>query len=494
MKKNKIFIFTLLLLGSLAGYGQVLKKQLTLEEVINLAHEQSPDALSAKNRFLKAFWEMRTSDALLLPKLSLDATIPNFSRSIVKVTQPDGTDAFREVSQANTTGALSLSKNVGLTGGSVFLSSSLQRIDYLSDSTTPTAWLSSPLVIGYSQNIFTFNPYKWSKKIDPIKYNEAKRSYLEDVEQVAITTTNYFFNLLISQIRQKIQEQNVANYDTLYKIGVGRFNLGKIPENDLLQLELSLLQAQAAVESNQIELEDRMFKLKSYLRLQDDTPIELIPPVDEIRFFDVAVDEATTLAQRNSSTALSFDRRLLEADREVNRAQTTDRFSARLFAQYGLTQSANQFGEVYQSPQNQQQVSLGLSIPILDWGLAKGRIKMAESDREIVRTAVEQEQIDFDQSVYLQVQNFRMQQRQLAIAAKADTVAQKGFDISKQRYLIGNVDIINLRDSQTSSDNARLNFIRSLQTYWVNYYQLRKLTLFDFKKKEEITIDFDKLR
>lgn len=491
MIKFRIFILTLLIFGSLAGNAQVLKSQLTLEEVISLAQQQSPDALSAKNRFLKAFWEMRTSKALLLPKLSLDATVPNFQRQISKQTL-GGNDYFFETAQINTSAGLSLSKNVGLTGGQVFMGSNLQRIDYL--DTALTSYLSSPLIVGYSQNIFTFNPYKWSKKIDPIKYNEAKRQYLEDVEQIAITATNYFFNLLISQIRQNIQELNVANYDTLYKIGVGRFNLGKIPENELLQLELSLLQAQAAVESNQIELEDRMFKLKSYLRMQDDTPIELVLPVSEISFFEIAVEEATTLAQLNSSTSLAFQRRILEADREVNRAQTTDRFSARLFAQYGLTQSAQQFGKAYESPQNQQQISLGLSIPILDWGLAKGRIKMAESDREIVRTAVEQEQIDFDQSIYLQVQNFRMQQRQLTIAAKADTVAQKGFDISKQRYLIGNVDIINLRDAQSSSDNARINFISSLRTYWVNYYELRKLTLFDFKNKEEINIDFEKLR
>jgi len=494
MIKTIIFIFVLFIFGSLAGNGQVLKNQLTLEEVIEMAQSQSPDALSAKNRFLKSFWEMRTSKALLLPKLSLDATVPNLSRSIAKITQPDGSDAFREVSQIGTSAGLSFSKNVGLTGGSVFLSSNLQRIDYLSGDSTPTAWLSSPLVLGYSQNIFTFNPYKWSKKIDPIKYIEAKRRYLEDVEQIALTATNYFFNLLKAQIRQKIQEQNEANYDTLYKIGVGRYNLGKIPENDLLQLELSLLQAQAAVESNLIELEDRMFKLKSYLRIKDETPVELVLPMVEISFFTVAVEEATTLARHNSSTALAFDRRIIEADREVNRAQTTDRFSAQLFAQYGLTQSAGQFNEAYQNPQNQQQVSLGLSIPILDWGLAKGKIKMAESDREIVRTSVEQERIDFDQNVYLQVQNFMMQQRQLSIAAKADTVAQKGFDISKQRYLIGNVDIINLRDAQSSSDNARINFISSLQTYWVNYYELRKLTLFDFKMRKEISIDFEKLR
>ena len=87
-----------------------------------------------------------------------------------------------------------------------------------------------------------------------------------------------------------------------------------------------------------------------------------------------------------------------------------------------------------------------------------------------------------------------MQQRQLAIAAKADTVARKGFDIAKQRYLIGKIDIINLRDAQSSNDNATISFIRSLQDYWINYYQLRKLTLFDFKDNNEISIDFEKLR
>ncbi len=492
MVKLKIFILLFSTMFFFSSVGQELKRQLTLDEVIEIAQEQSPDALSAKNRFLKAFWEMRTSEARLYPQLSLNATIPNFSRAIVSVTQPDGTQAFREISQANTFAELSLSKNVGLTGGNVYLKSNLRRIDYLdSDS---SAWLSSPLKIGYAQNIFTFNPYKWSRRIDPIRYNEAKRKYLEDVEQIALTATSYFFNLLISQIEQKIQEQNAANYDTLYKIGVGRYNLGNIPENDLLQLELSLLQAQAGIESNMIYLEDKMFKLKSYLRIKDETPVELIPPVEELSFFEVNVDQAISLAKLNSSSSYTFERRLLQADREVNRAKTTDRFSANLFAEYGMTQSAEQFGEVYTSPQNQQIVSLGVSIPILDWGLAKGRIKIAESDREIERTAVEQERIDFEQNVYLQVQNFMMQHRQLANAAKADTVAKKGFDIAKQRYLIGKIDIINLRDAQSSNDNSRINFIRSLQTYWRNYYQLRKLTLFDFRQSSEISIDFEKLR
>lgn len=491
LRKYLAVIFALIFQN--VGFAQELSQSYTLEQIIEIAQTQSPDALSAKNQFLKSFWEFRTSEAMLLPKLNFDAVMPNISRSIDKITLDDGSDIFIERSLANTAAEMSLSKNVGLTGGQVYLKSSLQRIDYLADS-TPTAYLSNPLILGYSQDIFSFNPYKWSKKIDPILYKEAKRRYLEDVEQISITATNYFFNLLVSQIQKKIALQKMANYDTLYKIAVGRFNLGKIPENDLLQLELQLLRAEAEVENLNIDFEDRMFKLKSYLRMQDNKPIELIPPVEGVRFFDVPVEKAIEYANLNNSKSLGFERRLLESDREVNRAQRENRFSATLFAQYGLTQQGEDFSTVYHNPQDQQQLSLGIHVPILDWGLAKGRIKIAESNREIQRTAVEQERIDFDQNIYLEVMNFKLQQRQLAISAKSDTVAQKGFDVSKQRYMIGKISITDLNVALSDKDNSRISYIRSLQNYWINYFQIRKLTMYDFKTNSEISIDFEKMR
>ncbi|MBE0639294.1 MAG: TolC family protein [Bacteroidales bacterium] len=494
MKRIKNFALAILsLLLTTSVHTQPLRKQMTLDQVITLAQEQSPDALSAKNRFLKSFWELRTSEAMLLPKLDFEATLPQYTRSIEKVIQPDGSEAFRERSLSTASADLTLSKNIGVTGGQVYMRTGLQRIDYLT-GLAPNAWLSTPLVVGYSQNIFGFNPYKWSKMIDPIRYNEAKRRYLEEVEQIAINVTNLFFNLLISQIQKDVAEQNTAYYDTLYKIGLGRFNLGRIGENELLQLELSYLRAQADYETAALDVEDRMFKLKSYLRLQDDVSIEPVPPVEGVSYFEIPPDFAIELANLNNSQALAFDRRLIESDREVVRARTTDRFSANIFAQYGLTQSSAEFEEVYKDPQDQQLFVLGIQIPIIDWGLAKGRIKVAESDRDIVRTAVEQERIDFNQSVFLQVMDFKMQQRRLEIAAKSDTVAQKSYEISRQRYLIDKVSITDLTTAQINSDNSRVSFIRSLQNYWNNYYQIRKLTMYDFRENREISINFDLLR
>ncbi len=73
------FIITFLIgffLG-LSGYGQALPRQYTPEQVIEIAQLQSPNALSAKNQFLKSFWEFRAAKAELLRKLNLDAQLPN---------------------------------------------------------------------------------------------------------------------------------------------------------------------------------------------------------------------------------------------------------------------------------------------------------------------------------------------------------------------------------------------------------------------------------
>jgi len=325
-----------------------------------------------------------------------------------------------------------------------------------------------------------------------MKYDEAKKKYLEEMENVSLMTTNHFFNLLLAQIREKIAIINQANYDTLYKIAQGRFNLGKIAENDLLQLELQFLRATSNVEDVRLDVKNKLFLFKSYLRIKDDVPIKLIPPA-EINPFKADFTKALEEARYNNSEALAFDRRLLEAEREVNRAKMDGRFDAELYAVFGLTQSSIELENVYTNPLDQQQLTLGMSMPILDWGVAKGQIKMAESNQELVRTTVEQEQIDFDQEIFLKVARFNMQQNQVIIAAKSDTVAQKGYDITKARYLIGKISITDLNIAQQEADNSKSNYVNALRTYWVNYYELRQITLYDFENHRQILIDYKEL-
>jgi outer membrane protein TolC len=480
----------LLLITWSFGWSQE-KVKLTLGEVIRIAHIQSPDALIAKHRFRGSYWQFKTYQAGYKPSLVFDATFPDFSRSIDVITQPDGTELFIERQIARTSFNMSVTQNIPFTGGQLFMNSAVQRIDNLGDSTY-NSYLSTPLNIGIRQPIFEFNQFRLDKKVEPIRYEEAKRSYLEDLEGISLKATNLFFDLLLAQINLDIQIVNEANYDTLFQIAKGRYNMGTIAENELLQMELNLLNSQSNMEQAKLDLEMKLFDLKSFLRIKDDIIIELVPPAN-ISDFKVNFQDALTEARNNRADALSFDRRLIEAQTEVNRAKMENRLSADLFAVYGLTQTGSDIPSAYKDPLNEQQLFFGLQIPILDWGLAKGKIRMAESNEELIKTSVEQDRTDFEQEVFLKVMQFNMQERQLDIAAKSDTVARKRFEVTKQRYMIGTIDITELNIAQNDKDNNRKAFIASLQNYWSNYYEIRLLTLFDFQKNKRITIDINQI-
>lgn len=459
---------------------------LSLSEVIRLAKAQSPDALIAQHRFRRSYWEFRSFRAGYLPNVRLDATLPNFNRTIDAITQADGSESYRDRTLARYSANLSLNQRIGLTGGEVFLSTGLQRIDNYFTDTTTRQFLSTPVSIGFRQPIFGYNPFKWEKEIEPIRYQEAKRKYLEDTEQIAITAVNHFFNLLMAQLERDIQRKNKANYDTLFNIAKGRFVLGRIAENELLQLELNLLRADAAVEMADLEYQNMLFTFKSYLRLQSDRPLVLVPP-SEAEFFTVEVNQAISEAHTNTSAGLAFDRRMLEAESQISQARMGSRFDAELYATFGLTQSSDVFNEVYNNPIDEERVTLGIVIPILDWGQAKGQIRMAESNLDLVRESIGQERLDFEQNIFLKVMQFNMQQNQLMIAAKADTVAQKRFDVTQKRYMIGKVnDVLELNNAQIDNDNAKKGYYSALKTYWTNYYDLRRITLFDFRDKRKL--------
>ncbi len=489
LSMRRVILLIFLIFSGISLLPAQSVKRYTLNEVIHLAQKQSPDALMAKHRFRKSYWQYRTFKATYLPNLNLRATLPDINRSINAISAPDGTISYTSQSVSNYSLGLSLNQKIGLTGGELFVNTGLQRMDNFYTDTTTRQYLSNVINIGISQPIFTYNPYKWQKKIEPLKYEEAKRLYMETNENIAIKAINYFFSLLTAQIECEIAKKNYHNYDTLYKIAKGRYNLGKIAENDLLQLQLNYLKADASVEQAQLAYNDKFFRFKSFLRLKDSTGIKLIPPM-LTSFFNIPVSKAVEEAKLNTSASLAFTQRLLEAASQLNMARMNGRFDMNLYASFGVSQTSHTLQEAYKKPLNQERVNMGITLPLLDWGRAKGVIKMAESNQELVKTAVQQDKIDFEQNIYLKVMEFAMQKKQLAIAAKSDTVAQKRYEITHKRYMIGMVnDVLELNNAQIDNDNAKLNYFNTLKSYWVNYYDLRKLTLYDFQKNRPITVN-----
>jgi outer membrane protein len=485
-------IALILLIYPHPALAQKKVRRMTLEEATFLAKERSIQALIAKQQFKVSYLTYKTFRRGYLPQLSASGTLPDFERNIASYLNPDQSYSYLLSQSINYIGNVSLNQKIGFTGGDISLNSGLQRIDNLnpsstiSNNSTPISYYSSPLNIQYSQPIFMFNSYKWDRKLQPLKYDQAKRIYLESIEDINIMTTNYFFAVLEAQVEKKIAETNYQNYDTLYKITQGRFQLGKIPQNQLLLYELSLLKAKLAIENAKLSLDDALFVFKSFLRLTESDSIVLLPPVN-IAFFMVDPFKAIDEAFENTSPAEDFTRQLLEADMGVNKARMDGRFDANLRAKFGINQTAPTLSDAYKSSQDLEGVTLQLNIPIIDWGVARGNIKIAESQRDIVKNQVEQGIIDFRQGIYRNVMKFNMQQNQLQIAAKADTVAKKSYQITQDRYMIGKIsDFQELYTAQTEADNSENAFFAALQSYWQQYYSIRKSTLFDFQRQSHL--------
>ena len=484
---NKIFFLTLVIALLNTALHAQSTHVFTMSDVIVLAKQQSPDANIAKHQFRSQFWQYRSFRATKLPQMSISATTPSYNRSINGVQQPDGTVKHLEQQYLDTYGTVNLRQQIGFSGGEAFLTSGLRRYDNISENIIGTSYTSIPIVnVGFSQPLFQYNAYKWAKQIEPMRYEEARRNYMETMERISEKAVIEFFSLLSAEIDLKIAQKNMAAYDTLFNLSKGRYQMGKIPETDLLQIELQLLQATANVENCKINYDNQLIQFKSFLRVQDNFSVTLVPPQTDA-FLLLNVEDVLDKAASNSSTALSFQRRMIEAKSALNRSKMEGRFDATLSASFGLTATGDKVYDAYHHATDQQQVHLGLSVPIYDWGVARGKIKMAESNLELTQTQVQQDELDWKQDIYVKVARFNMQQQQIIIAAKSDTIAQKSYTLTQLRYMAGKeVTFLDINNAQIQSDNALKNYFNVIMNYWKSYYELRRLTLFDWQRHEKL--------
>jgi len=468
----------------------------TLEDVIQLAKEQSLPAIMARHRFRANYFNFVSYEATFLPKLTLTANPTSWDHSIRSVASVDndGNYVIKET-PANTfssTAGLSLSQNIGLTGGFVSLTSNFQRTHNLLDTTNRrTQYTTYPIRFSVSQPLNGYNQFKWLKKISPMVYEEAKQNYLVQMELVSSTAVNRFFALAIAQVDLKMAETNFENAKTLYEISEGRHRAGTIAEDELLRMYLRLIQAEGKLNSTRVTIESREYQLRSFLGFKEKVKIILeINP--EIPSLVVPYEQALDYAMSNNPNIIYYNRQILEAERDVAYAKSQKGVTLALDAAFGMNKTGYRFGDAYSSPFGTSEgVNVGIRVPILDWSQSKNRLRNAESVLEATKIEMEQNETDFMQDINMQVTLFNMQKNQLRIFAIADTVAQKGYEIAYQRYLVGKVNVTDLNISDSAKDDAKINYMSQLQTYWNYFYQIRRLTLFDFLNNKPIEEDFN---
>lgn len=455
------------------------KVSLTLQRAIEMASDSSLQAFRVKNMYQANYWAYRSFKAERLPSLSLDITPASYNRYIrQRYDSQENIDVYRAQQMYSAAGSLYITQNFDPLGGTFYLETGVEYMRNFGDF-TGNQFSSVPVRLGYRQNLIGYNAFKWDRKIEPLKFERAKKELIYNMEGVAESAVTYYFNLALAQEEYRLAANNLASTDTLYVTGERRFKIQSISEADLLTLKLDRVNASNTLENARITLKRAMFSLATFLGMDQNADISVtLPSVPMTK--EIPLDKALEQARANNPSLMQHRQNILEAERDLSRTKMEARFNANLNASIGFNQVANTFPGAYTNPLRQDLVSLSVSIPLVDWGVRKGKVNMARNNLNVTEIAARQEALTVEEEVVMTVSDFNIQRQLVASALEALDLADMAYDRTKQRFIIGKADLNSLTLSQSRQQSANTNYIKALQNYWASYYKLRKLTLYDF--------------
>ncbi|MGM9736141.1 MAG: TolC family protein [Candidatus Cryptobacteroides sp.] len=464
----------------------------TLSEAISAARTNSVEAKEARQSFISAYWAYRSYKASRLPSFNLYGGLMNFDRSLTLMqSYEDG--SFRYVNAYNLQNSIGLQvkQNITFSGGTLSVYSDLSRIDQFGMDRKLT-WYSQPITVSYNQPLFSYNQFKWDRKIEPKEYERGKRQYLESMEQITINTVRCYYSLLMAKMNNEIAVSNYANTGRMLSVARERQSLGSVTRDEVLQLELSMLNDSISINETAVSVREAQMSLNSILGY--DESFEITPVLEEsLPVISMDYDFVIAKALDNSTFNLENEINLLNAESSVARAKASRGITMSLNARFGLSQTAPDFGGVYSDLLDQEVVGLSFSVPIFDWGLGKGKVQKARAAQEVVRAQVQQSENDYRRKIFTAVGQFNNQRNQCSVSRRAMQIAQERYELMMEKFRSGKASVMELNTAQSENDTALQKYITDVSNFWEYYFTLRQYTLYDFVKGEDLEIDVNEM-
>lgn len=487
--RKQLFILSILLMVAGRAISQDVLN-LSLKQTISMAKENSLEAFRSKNMYLAGYWEHRSYRAARLPSVVLELTPARYNRNFIKRYDSNNDyDVYREQKMFSAAGGFNIVQNFDLLGGTFYMNSNIEYLRNFGDYMF-TQYSTIPFRIGYSQNTIGFNPFRWDRKIEPLKFEKAKKEYLYNTENIAEKAVRFFFSLALADAEYKLAKKNKAKADTLYAIGEERKKIAGIQETELLTLKLDKINSKNSLENAAILRKRAMQDLAVFLDMDKDTQIKIdIPKL--IREFDIPIDRALGYAKENNHKYIENKVNILKARKSLSKAKVESFANVKFNASVGFNQVADNFKNTIKDPLRQDLVMVSLSVPLIDWGVRRGKKNMARSNLNIQEYAAKQTEINIEKEIIVTIEDFLLQKNLLITAQEALDIANIVYEQTNQRFIIGKADVNSITLATNRLAEAQRNFIIAENKYWMNYYKIRKLTLYDFENNISLSRNFD---
>lgn len=474
MNTYKILVTVIFLSAWSLCYSQ------NLQEMITIAKKQSLDASYIKHKRINAELAYKYYRANLLPELKLTSIPMRYSSDVVeRYSYDDDRTVYRAQQSLYSATNVMLKQNVGFLGGYVYMESDLRYYRTLQNETSQ--FTSVPFRIGYNQNIVGFNPYKWTKKVEKLNLSLNEKETIAGLEGVAVETINRYFAIVILSEQLKQARMKYLTCDSLYQTGVYRSKLGGINNSDLYELKIERNRAETEIVELESKIETEKFSFAKFLQLTDTTLFHFEVPTN-VRDINVPLDKAQSLALENSSVILNCRKSKIQNEQAEAKAKAQRYLEASVSVNVGWHQVADNFKGVYKNLLNEQSALINVSIPLVDFGRRKTQLAQIRENIELDIINEQKAADNVIDEVVGRVSYMTINRRKVSSTAETYELAQMFYKEALESYKLGRNTFSKVCEALIRQKMALADYYNAMRDYWINYYELRRMTLYDFEK------------
>ncbi|TWV98712.1 TolC family protein [Chitinophaga pinensis] len=458
------------------------QNSISLPEMVSLSQTRSSLSKVAITQKEIRYYQFLTLRSDLKPQISLYGNLPSYSKQYTSVTQPDGKIAFLPVQQNYSNLGFSLSQEIPFSGGLLSLNSELSQFYDFKEKYRE--YNGTPVFLHLTQPVFGFNTLKWRKRIEPLLYEESKREYVQTMENIAQQTVRLYFDVLDAQVNIAIASGNLNNDSINYVLESRRIDLGTTSESKLMQLQLRHLRSRQDLDRARYDYKIAKLALEGYAGFHMDPDMTLQLPAD-IPAMTIPLEQAIVFARQYRPEYIAFERKKLEAERDVAQAKA-EKQQINLVANFGLNRASTSLRPIYTDPKNQQTLSVGINMPLVDWGRRRNRYKTSVALEKLTNFNNNIDSVNLVQEIVTLVSSIELLNGNINLGKITDSIAERSFEMINSQFQTGKLTIVDLNLAQTERDNARRNYIDTLREYWDTYFRIRRLTFYDFEHMKSL--------
>jgi len=479
-KTKIILVLFVTLIMSQIVYAQ---KVYTLEESLNQAFSNSPNLIQSKISLEQQKLNLRAQRASLKSQFSLDVDPFSYSRQ----KSYDSYNSKWFSSETKSAGAsFGITQPIKWTDGSISLVNDFkwQEASNKTSGGSNTSF-SHDVSIRFTQPLFTYNQTKMNLKELEYSLQNSQMSYAMQQLNIEKSVTSQFYQVYQAQQNLITKEEELKNQRQNYDIIKNKVEAGLIAKEELYQSEVNLATSESAFYSEEISLKNTKDDFKKLLGLDINEDLSVLPNTDVSKIKVISLNaEKHALEQRMEllQHKITLEKNLFS----IIKAKAQSEFKGDLSVRVGLNALSNKVDNMYDNPNDNEQISISFTIPIFDWGAKKARVRSSQLSYESEKINMAEEKKDIILSVRKICRNLPNLEREIEIKKKSIINAQHTYDINLEKYRNGDITGMDLQQYQNQLTTSQQAYTNAIISYKLEVLNLKIQTLWDYESKESI--------